>query len=60
MKNRVGVIEMISEKDAYSELLSFIEANTTWESYGYYGPLIYTGPLCDKISQLEKARGITR
>jgi hypothetical protein len=49
---------MISEAEAYIELISFIEKNTTWESYGYYGPLIYTGPLCEKITQLQVARGI--
>ena len=37
---------------AFKDLIIWIEENTTWESYGYYGPLVYTGPLLDKIAQI--------
>lgn len=37
-----------------SDLREWIEKNTTWESYGYYGPLVYTGPLLEEIERLQE------
>ena len=41
-------------KSFVSELKSWIEKNTTWESYGYYGPLVYTDGLLEEIDRLAK------
>lgn len=49
---------MISEEDAWNQLVKFIQDNTCWESYGYYGPLVYTGPLLIEIAHIATERGI--
>jgi hypothetical protein len=48
----------MNAQEAYKQLVEFIEQNTTWESYGYYGPLIYTGQLLEEIDRLRKEMGL--
>ena len=48
-------------EDAFvEELTKWIEKETTYEDYGYYGPLIYTDPLLNEIHRLVKKHSVDK
>jgi hypothetical protein len=49
---------MITEEEAFKKLIAWIKENITWESYGYYGPLVYSGPLLSEIYSIAGERGV--
>jgi hypothetical protein len=51
------MVAMTDVEHLISELKTWIEVNTTWESYGYYGPLVYTDGLLSEIDRLKEKYG---
>ena len=50
--------QTITPEEAFKQIVNYIEEHTVWESYGYYGPLVYTGGLLNKIYSSANECGI--